>query len=79
MTIKYKYGETVTITATPENVAGYTGSFEKWSAKDKDSETSKSIDLGTKYVEINATTEITMPTEHIEITATGKKLSNNYL
>lgn len=78
MTIKYKYGETVTITAAPENVAGYTGSFEKWSAKAKDSETSKSIDLGTKYVEINATTEITMPTEHIEITATGKKLSNNY-
>lgn len=78
MTIKYKYGETVTITATPENVAGYTGSFEKWSAKAKDSETSKSIDLGTKYVETNATTEITMPTEHIEITATGKKLSNNY-
>ena len=78
MTIKYKYGETVTISAIPENVAGYTGKFEKWSAKAKDSETSKSIDLGTKYVETSDTTEITMPTEHIEITAIGKNLPNNY-
>lgn len=39
MKTKYKYGETVTITATPENIPGYTNTFKKWevTAEDKNS------------------------------------------
>lgn len=95
MTIKYKYGETVKLVATPENSAGYTNTFKKWDVKaslnteteqteesnatvNSKTDSNSSINLGSKFVETEATTEIVMPTENIEITAKGNRIANNY-
>lgn len=74
MSTKYKWGETVTITADVATLDGYTNTFEKWST----SEVEQENNLGSSYNSTNAKTTITMPTEKVEITASATKAANTY-
>ena len=72
METRYKYGESITITANPkEEEDGYTYNFSKW-----ETETQKS--LGEKYDKTKQETEIQMPDEDVTIEATVGKTANTY-
>lgn len=71
MVTKYKYGETVTLTANTEPFAGYITTFSNWT-------TESTANLGNSYNSSNQTTSITMPTEDVTIMANGARTANTY-